>query len=75
MFWNTFNIIIWGLNFKKTIKFLFIRIMVVGAMILSIIINIKILIIYKNNYNGSYNKYDNLTIIIITIRIILEIIH
>ena len=33
--------------------------MMVGEIVLSIIIIIKILIIYNNGYNGSYNKYDN----------------
>ena len=44
-------------------------------MVLSIIINTKVLIIYTNNYNDNYNKYDNLTIMIITIRMIIELLH
>ena len=44
-----------------------------ATIVVSIII--KILIIFNNGNSGSYNDCDNLTIIIITIRIIIEIIH
>ena len=47
--------------------------MMVTVIIIPIII--KTLFIYNNDYNNSYNNYDNLTIMLIKIRIIIEIIH
>ena len=45
--------------------------MMVGEILLSIIIIIRILISYNNGYNDSYNKYDNLTVMIIANQIII----
>ena len=40
-----------------------------------LLIIISVLINYNNTYNDSYNDCDNLTIMIITMKIIIETIH